>query len=257
MEAIDVSPEMLALVGRGQIGEHRWPSEPVAFEIHLAGAHGPCRLTFRQCPTRAELDRGAGDVRLILIVDRKACERVLGSALEIEDLLEKNLPPELAEIAFAIRDCKLPAAAALPYRLAKSIELLCEIMNSHRDGRLVDGGASIALAQRDIERIAAARKFMDDHWKEKLTLCAIARRCGLNRSKLARGFRLLYHCTVTEALLERRLAEARMQLISTDLPVGLIGYRSGYQNNASFSRAFCRRFGVPPSDFRSRQQVAA
>jgi AraC family transcriptional activator of pyochelin receptor len=44
--------------------------------------------------------------------------------------------------------------------------------------------------------------------------------------------------------------------MSTDLPVGLIGYRSGYQNNASFSRAFCRRFGVPPSDFRARPVAA-
>ena len=56
--------------------------------------------------------------------------------------------------------------------------------------------------------------------------------------------------------LKRRLSEARNQLIATDLPVGLIGYRSGYQNNASFSRAFCRRFGVPPSNFRN-QAVAA
>ena len=100
-------------------------------------------------------------------------------------------------------------------------------------------------------RIVAARRLIDECWDEKLTLCQIARRCGINRSKLARGFRLLYGCTVTEALLERRLAEARRQLLSTDLPVGLIGYRNGYNNNASFSRAFCRRFGVPPSDLRS------
>jgi AraC-like DNA-binding protein len=35
----------------------------------------------------------------------------------------------------------------------------------------------------------------------------------------------------------------------------LVGYRSGYHNNASFGRAFCRRFGVPPSNFRSRLAV--
>jgi len=256
MEAIDVSPEMLALVGRGPIGEHRWPSEPVAFEVGFASPHGPWRLTFHQNPIASKLDAAVRDARLILVVDRRACERVLGCSLELEDAAERGLPPELGEIANAIRDCALPAAAATPYRLAKSIELLCEIMSAVRDGRLVDDGPVVALTQRDIERIAAAHKIIENHWSEKLTLCSIASRCGLNRSKLARGFRLLYNCTVTEALLERRLAEARSQLMSTDLPVGLIGYRSGYQNNASFSRAFCRRFGVPPSDFRARPVAA-
>jgi AraC-like DNA-binding protein/predicted nucleotidyltransferase len=87
---------------------------------------------------------------------------------------------------------------------------------------------------------------IDENWGEPLTLAQIARRCGLNRSQLSRSFRELYRCSVSEALMERRLAEARMQLISTDLPVGLIGYRSGYQNNASFSRAFSRRISAWP-----------
>jgi AraC family transcriptional activator of pyochelin receptor len=256
MEAIDVSPEMLALVGRGRIGEHRWPSEAIAFEVGFASSHGPWRLTFHRTPVASKLEANAREARLILIVDRRACERVLGAELELEDAAERGLPSELGEIANAIRDCVLPAAAATPYRLAKSIELLCEIMNALREGRLVDDAPVVALTRRDVERVAAARKIIETHWNEKLTLCSIASRCGLNRSKLARGFRLLYNCSVTEALLERRLAEARSQLMSTDLPVGLIGYRSGYQNNASFSRAFCRRFGVPPSDFRARPVAA-
>ena len=51
--------------------------------------------------------------------------------------------------------------------------------------------------------------------------------------------------------LARRLAEAQRQLIATDLPIALIGYRNGYQNNAAFTRAFGRRFGLSPSTFRT------
>ena len=104
--------------------------------------------------------------------------------------------------------------------------------------------------------MASARELIEENWRERLTLSQIARSCGLNRSKLSRGFRELYRCSVSEAIAERRLAEARRELLATDLPVGLIGYRSGYQNNASFSRAFCRRFGIPPSDFRARGMAA-
>ena len=252
MEAIDVSPEMLTLVGSGAVGEHRWPSCPVAFELSFG--EGQSSFTFHEKPVVEQFE-GTG-VRLILIVARDACERVLGEELGIDDQSVRYLPNELDRIAVAIRDCALPEAASLPYRLAKSIELLCEIMNAYRAGTLAEVVSPTALTQRDVERIAAAHKIIDEHWNEKLTLCQIARSCGLNRSKLARGFRQLYQCTVTEALLERRLGEARRQLISTDLPVGIIGYRSGYHNNASFSRAFCRRFGIPPSDFRSRQAAA-
>lgn len=253
MEAIDVSPEMLTLVGIGEPGEYRWPSYPVAFEVTFG--EGPSNFTFHQNPSVAQLG-ASKDARLLLIVERGACERVLGQNLDFTDQSVRYLPHELNAMATAIRDCALPAAAATPYRLAKSIELLCEILNAHRAGQLAEVVAPTTLSQRDIERIAAARKLVDECWHEKLTLCDIARRCGLNRSKLASGFRQLYSCTVNEALLERRLAEARRQLLSTDLPVGLIGYRSGYHNNASFSRAFCRRFGVPPSNFRNRLAAA-
>ena len=253
MEAIDVSPEMLTLVGVGDFGEHRWPSNPVAFEMTFA--EGPSSFLFHEAPVANDFAASAA-TRLILIIARDACERLLGRELELADQAIRYLPPEMNAIATAIRDCALPTAASTPYRLAKSIELICEILDAHRTGKLAEASTPAALTQRDIERIAAARKMIDEHWNEKLTLCQIARSCGLNRSKLARGFRQLYQCTVTEALLERRLGEARQQLISTDLPVGLIGYRSGYHNNAAFSRAFCRRFGVPPSNFRSRLAAA-
>ena len=253
MEAIDVSHEMLTLVGIGGVGERRWPSEPLAFELTFGD--GLPSFTFHSRPSRASLGR-TSESRLILIVMREACERVFGQALDFADGSVRYLPPELGTIATAIRDCSLPSAASVPYRLAKSIELLCEILSAHRNGHLAQVVAPASFSQRDLERIAAARKLIDEHWNEKLTLCRIARHCGLNRSKLASGFRQLYRCTVSEALIERRLAEARHQLISTDLPVGLIGYRSGYNNNASFSRAFCRRFGVPPSNFRSRLAMA-
>jgi AraC family transcriptional activator of pyochelin receptor len=96
----------------------------------------------------------------------------------------------------------------------------------------------------------AARQIIEDRAAEKLTLDYIARSCGLNRSKLTRGFKALFDCTVAEAIAERRLETARRMLLSTDLPVSSIGYVAGYQNNASFTRAFGRRFGRTPSDLR-------
>ena len=78
----------------------------------------------------------------------------------------------------------------------------------------------------------------------------------MNRSKLSRGFRQLFNCSVAEALSERRLERASRMLLTTDLPVGCVGYEAGYENNASFARALGRRFGRSPSHYRT-QAVAA
>jgi AraC family transcriptional activator of pyochelin receptor len=89
-----------------------------------------------------------------------------------------------------------------------------------------------------------------------LTIDDIAKSIGINRDKLTRGFRELYQCSVAEALSERRLRQARQMLAASDLPVASIGYRCGYLNNAAFTRAFSRRFGMAPTVMR-RVGVAA
>lgn len=250
MGVIEVSPEMLTLCGAGGVGMHRWPPRTVGFVLDEQFT-----VTFHERPTVGALNRDAITSRIILLVDRRACERLLAAKLSFNDGGVYLIPAELRAIALSIRECTMMAAAAEPYRLAKSIELLCEMLRASAAGEMLPA-ASADVSFADCRRIAAARQLIDENWQEPLTLTYIARRCGLNRSKLSRGFRALYQCTVSEALADRRLSEARRQLISTDLPVGLIGYRSGYQNNASFSRAFCRRFGVPPSDFRVKAMAA-
>jgi len=248
METIEVSPEMLTLVGVGALGDHRWPPRPVAFEI---GFGNPATFRFHKKVSRRALMCRDDQVRLILIVASDACNRLFGREFDLVDGETYFLPAEMRAIALAVRDCSLLEAAATPYRLAKSIELLCEILKAQGEAELSPTCGGGTLSQLDLRRIAAARQLIDEQWNEKLTLMQIARSCGLNRSKLSRGFRELFQCSVSEALAERRLAEARHQLIATDLPVSLIGYRSGYLNNASFTRAFGRRFGQSPSDFRA------
>ena len=250
MQSIRVSPEMLTLCGPGQIGEQCWPPRTVCFVFDE-----DLNATFHEQPSPAVLNRDASCTRIIFLVDRSACERLLSTALSFVDGETYFLPADLRSIALAIRDCTMLPAAAEPYRLAKSIELLCEMLRTFAEGKMLAVKARI-LSDADCRRIAAARQLIDANWSEPLTLSQIARRCGLNRSKLSRGFRAVFHCSVGEALADRRLSEARRQLLSTDLPVGLIGYRSGYQNNASFSRAFSRRYGVPPSNLRMKAIAA-
>lgn len=245
-----VSPEMTSFVGRG--GCDAAVVVPDALLFTFRGLDGS-EPTMAAIPA-AELGSGVEDDLLVIAVTRAACERLFGMLPAADG--RWHLPSALRRLALSIVAPEAAQAACDTLRLARSIELLCQVFAQLGDGQLVaiDGPAS--LCERDIARIAAARRMVDERWQEKLTLDDIARACGINRDKLTRGFRTLYNCTVAEALSEQRLRHAQRLLAASDLSVASIGYRCGYLNNASFARAFARRFGVAPSEMR-RLGIAA
>lgn len=166
------------------------------------------------------------------------------------------LPAPLRAIALTIRDCDLHEAAATPYRLAKCIELLCDILRTAREGGFIPIDQDAILSRADSERLLAARRLIEERWAEKLTPDMIARACGLNRAKLTRGFRDMFDCSVADAIAQQRLGKAGEMLLTTELPVSSIGYKCGYLNNTSFTRAFVRRFGIAPTQYRSHRLAA-
>lgn len=244
VEWIEVSPEMTAVIGRGALEGMPMPSDPIVLQFDCGGLAG-------QPAVRIGASGASDDADLMfLFVARAAWLRLGGRAPSDDDRHGYHLSTALREIALALRHCPMTGEARIVYRLAKSIELLCETVRAQRDDELVPlagGGLSIA----DSHRLMAARRMIDERWCEKLTLDSIARACGLNRAKLTGGFKDMFGCTIAAAIAERRLSEASRMLLTTDQPVSSIGYANGYLNNASFARAFGRRFGLSPSGYRA------
>ena len=242
-ERIQVSPEMTVLIGCGQSGEAA-PQHPFGLGFSLGAGDGQPRL---------RLNPASGDeiLDVVLLVDRAALTRLGGQALIQSNQACFHLPCELRSIVRMLCDPPGNDEARTTYRLAKSIELVCETVRLFEDGAMVATGCDGVRSEADSRRLIAARRMIDERWSEKLTLDQIARACGLNRAKLTRGFREMFNCSIAEALAERRLLEARRLLLTTDLSVSCVGYESGYLNNASFSRAFGRHFGRSPSDYRA------
>lgn len=238
-QQISVSPEMLAFVGGGPVAIVPMPPEALVLRFHLGDAP---TLTFGAAIEEAD------EAVVVLVVASQACRRLFGNVPE--GACRWHLPAELAMLALAIRDCPLPEPARATLRLAKSIELLCATFTHLSAGGLIAADGTSHMSGQDAARLAAARRLVDERWQEKLTLNEIARACGLNRAKLTRGFREAFGSTVADAIATRRLEGAHKLLIATDLPVSSIGYRCGYSNNASFTRAFARRYGVAPTRMR-------
>ncbi len=252
VECVHISPEMTALLGCGPARAASLPPEPVALIYAFACAEAPASLQIEPDPDLVALGAAATEAfQLVLMVGRSALRRLGGCGLIESNHRAFHLPNDLRAIAMVLRAPAAGPDARTTYRGAKSIELLCETIRVFGEQGLVALSHEGALSAADSRRIIAARRLIDERWNEKLTLDAISRACGINRAKLNRGFRDLYDCSIAKALADRRLSEARRLLLTTDLPIALVGYETGYQNNASFSRAFGRHFGRPPSHFRA------
>ena len=215
---------------------------------------GVLGISLRLADGVVSVDEPAGDTVMpattdvVLAIDKDLCQRTFGTLPSAPAVF--HLPADMRVIGMSIRDCDLPGPAKQAFNLAKGIELLCSLSEKTRADALVPIGAGV-LSTRDARRIRTARRIIDERWQEKLTLDCIARASGLNRAKLTSGFRSMFACSVADAIAERRMSGARDLVLETDLPISCIGYRCGYLNNASFARAFSRRFGLAPTRLRA------
>lgn len=219
--------------------------------------HTPVAFTFAADTVRIEQDPGnwPSDGEFRFLVARDALARLFSWKVGRFDGAHFHLSHGLRRIAADLCAAERSGEVLTTYRLAKSIELLCDLVGALLADTLVPA-ADAPLTVADTERVMLARRMVDERCGERLTLDGLARACGLNRAKLTRGFRALYRCSVAEALAERRLSEAGVKLRATNLPISTIGYQSGYLNNASFARAFGRRFGQSPSGYRAMRIAA-
>lgn len=85
---------------------------------------------------------------------------------------------------------------------------------------------------------------------------ALQAQLGCSRATLYRAFAEV-GTSVSNTITELRIARAKAMLArSPDMPVGHVAARSGWYDNASFARAFRRREGMSPREFREHLRLA-
>lgn len=246
--SVVISSEFTSFVGRGPCDIASLPSDALLLGFGDIGEPAVMMLTYD------DLGDEAIDHLVVFAISRGACLRLF-------DMLPKTegrwyLPADLRGLGRAVVAVDGDGPAPTMLRAARSMELLCQLFAALEAERMVEVGGATTLSESDIARVAAAHQLVNERWQEKLTVSTVARRCGLSKAKLTHGFRQLYQCTVPEAVSARRLEHARQLLAQSDLPISSIGYRCGYLSNASFTRAFARRFGMAPTEMRRLEMTA-
>lgn len=111
---------------------------------------------------------------------------------------------------------------------------------------------TVNLAGNDIEKIKYAAQLIRENIDHPFTIIELARKVGVNQTKLKEGFKAVFGDTVFGYLQEIRMTKARHYLSDTTLSIQEISHLSGYQNVSNFSIAFKRIFGYPPTKLRMK-----
>lgn len=98
--------------------------------------------------------------------------------------------------------------------------------------------------------IAAALLYLENHFRENITLNDVAAAAHYSPTYFCQKFRETMGLPLRNYLSERRLKWAMSILKNTDLPISEVGYEAGFRSHAHFTRSFKHQFGISPSEAR-------
>ena len=109
----------------------------------------------------------------------------------------------------------------------------------------------------DDETLRAALRFMREHFRDPaLTVEDIVKASGTSRRYLYSTFENHWPRPIADTLAEFRVVEAKRLLATTHLKQYSVAVQSGFSSEAKMSRAFAKRVGITPGDFRSENAPA-
>jgi AraC family transcriptional regulator len=103
-----------------------------------------------------------------------------------------------------------------------------------------------------LKQVQPVLAFASGHLDEDLSLRALAGQAGLSAFHLHRVFSAAAGETPKQFTLRLRLGRAAAMLLTTDDSVLNVALACGFQSHEVFCRAFRKRFGTTPSDYRAR-----
>jgi AraC family transcriptional regulator len=166
----------------------------------------------------------------------------------LSSLLPRN--DGLFSLMGAIRECALGSAPALEMdelylRLAS--ELLLQYAEARNQMTRISA-ARVSTRAELFSRVSRGREFLHAEAYNPVTLGTAARASGMSPYHFHRTFRQAFGKSPARYVADLRFAKA-IRLLRVGLPVTEVCRDVGFESLGSFSTAFRRYFGVPPSSF--------
>lgn len=254
---------------------------PLIFSFHLSG-FGCAHMTY-SLTHRVTVNGEPGKAIISFTPDSKCETKTLfGQHYRVLNIyispsrLYSQLGEELDMVPCAMRPA-LEGSGALPYTRSAAMTvqtrvILDQIFNSPYQGVLWEmhleyksmeliirqlyeaQGSEVTTRQstlrpNDIERIREAEKILTSDLENPPTLEEMARRVGINTTKLKKGFREVFGTTAYALLREERLKRADRLLREDHMSITEIAHYLGFSDTSHFIREFSKHYGTTPGRF--------
>ena len=97
---------------------------------------------------------------------------------------------------------------------------------------------------------AAVKRYIDQHFKETLTLDQLAEEAHMNKFYLSHAFKQEFGVSPINYLISCRIEESKYLLAETDLSMSQIAQLLGFSSLSYFSQVFRRTQAVSPKEYR-------
>lgn len=141
-------------------------------------------------------------------------------------------------------------------------EMKREYYSKRREGMLSSMLYTMILSffdeqkKEELSRIERVLIFMEENYRQKLTLEQLAEQNQSSKATFCKEFRETYGCTAFEKLTEIRLFIAKHLLLTQpELKLSAIADQCGFEDVAYFGKLFRKAYGVSPGRFRLGETV--
>ncbi len=143
-------------------------------------------------------------------------------------------------------------AAALYDNKSFAYSMLKELTQKFQTSRTDFAGGQ----DKYLERMNEIVRYIDEHYREDLSLVQLANAVHLSSPYLSSLFSRYLDTTFSDYYNSVRLSHAVSDLTSTDDPIDTVALNNGYANAQSFGRAFKSKYQTLPSVYRKAHRKA-
>lgn len=101
---------------------------------------------------------------------------------------------------------------------------------------------------------AAVRRYIDQHFKEALTLDQLAEEVHMNKYYLSHAFKREFGVSPINYMISLRIEESKYLLTETDLSLSQISRLLGFSSLSYFSQVFRRTQQISPFEYRKKEK---
>lgn len=159
--------------------------------------------------------------------------------------------PEMYQVISQIKNANLMGHASEIYSEAKILELLALQIEDRHEKQNIEFGNHCKTVN-DIEKIKEAKQILIADLSQPPSIIDLSKQVGVNENKLKYGFKEIYKQTVYGYLFDYKMNLAGKLMLDTNKTILDIAFDCGYGDASHFTKAFKRKYGVSPREFRRR-----